>query len=89
VFLLTYRSFTSAEEILYKLSERFNIPTPLNITPSELELFEQGSVKKIKLKTLGLIQYWIKEFFSDFEDRPILKSYLEDLLKQTFSVSSL
>eukprot|EP00475_Leptophrys_vorax_P013155 TRINITY_DN19513_c0_g1_i1.p1 TRINITY_DN19513_c0_g1~~TRINITY_DN19513_c0_g1_i1.p1 ORF type:complete len:694 (+),score=193.99 TRINITY_DN19513_c0_g1_i1:145-2082(+) len=85
VFLLTYRSFTSAEEVLYKLSERFNIPTPLNITPSELELFEQGSVKKIKLKTLGLIQYWIKEFFSDFEDRPLLKSYLEDLLRQTFS----
>jgi hypothetical protein len=86
VFFLTYRSFTSAEEILFKLSERFNIPSPVNISPSEMELFQSGSVKTIKLKVLGLVQYWIKEFFSDFEERPMLKCYLDDIINISFCV---
>lgn len=85
VFLLTYRSFTTAEKILFRLASRYNVSPPLNLTPTECEIFEAHNVRNIRLKVLGLIKYWIKEFYPDFEERPILKSYLEEMLRTTFS----
>jgi hypothetical protein len=41
VFLLTYHSFTTARQFLKLLAERYFIPLPHNITPSECAFFSK------------------------------------------------
>ena len=48
-FLLTYRTFTSPNELLNILKARYNIKPPENATPEQLESFKQRE-KPIRLR---------------------------------------
>jgi hypothetical protein len=85
VFLLTYHSFSNENQVLEKLIQRFQIPPPLNITTSEYEYFQNVREKHIRLKVLGVLNFWIQEHYSDFENNHELRELVRTHLKTTFS----
>eukprot|EP00475_Leptophrys_vorax_P025966 TRINITY_DN3632_c0_g2_i2.p1 TRINITY_DN3632_c0_g2~~TRINITY_DN3632_c0_g2_i2.p1 ORF type:complete len:639 (+),score=195.48 TRINITY_DN3632_c0_g2_i2:54-1970(+) len=85
VFILTYHSFSNENEVLNKLVERFQIPPPPNITPEEYEFFQTAKEKPIRLKVFGVLNFWIKEHYADFENNNELKKKVMDLLAGAFS----
>jgi hypothetical protein len=85
VFILTYHSFSNENEVLDKLVERFQIPPPPNITPAEFEYFQTMKEKPIRLKVFGVLNFWIKEHYADFENNNELKKKVVDLLNGAFS----
>lgn len=49
-FLLTYRSFTTPQELLQLLKLRYNVPLPTRATSSELEQFIKAHQNPIRLR---------------------------------------
>lgn len=66
VFVLTYPMFTTAGELLDLLFRRFDLPYPPNSTPSEIQLFKKSRMAPIQIKVLGVIKYWVQEYYEDF-----------------------
>jgi hypothetical protein len=61
-FLLTYRTFTTPEELFVKLVARYAAAMTNTGTPeSELEL--------VRLRVLNVVQSWIERFPKDFADQ--------------------
>jgi hypothetical protein len=57
-FLMTYHSFTTAEELFLKLLERYYVPRGLDM--------EENSRKSIQLRVINTIKKWLLERFRDF-----------------------
>eukprot|EP00455_Lapot_gusevi_P022964 TRINITY_DN2390_c0_g1_i2.p1 TRINITY_DN2390_c0_g1~~TRINITY_DN2390_c0_g1_i2.p1 ORF type:complete len:489 (+),score=135.39 TRINITY_DN2390_c0_g1_i2:211-1467(+) len=69
VFLLTYRSFTSPQELLDKLIARYYIPIPPNLTPPELDMFKKNKIAPIQIKVFSVLKNWLEEHFhTDFAE---------------------
>lgn len=81
VFMLTYRSFITPLELLDRLEERYFVPFPPNITPSELVYFSHNVQAPIQIKIFGIIKIWINRHFADFEDSPESLDRLKQLLR--------
>ena len=64
VFLLTYRSFTTPTELLTKLTNRYYVPLPPNLTPSELELFKKNKLAPIQIKVCSVLKNWLEEHYT-------------------------
>ena len=69
-FLLTYRSFTSAPALLDLLSERSNLPVPVDITEEEIERFHKKVQQPVRLRVLNLLKSWVNQYTHDFVDDP-------------------
>jgi hypothetical protein len=83
VFLLTYHSFCSPQQLLAKLTARYNVPLPPNITPPEATLFRSTKLDRIQIRVCSVLKNWLEEHFSDFEGEngEKLKKELRKLIK--------
>ncbi|KAF2071514.1 hypothetical protein CYY_007175 [Polysphondylium violaceum] len=76
-FLLTYQSFTTPEKLLQKLIQRYHVPQKQGQTE-----FEWRKIAvPIQLRVVNILKTWIKDYFSDFNDKLIqtVKSFCESL----------
>eukprot|EP00008_Paramoeba_atlantica_P005030 CAMPEP_0201480042 /NCGR_PEP_ID=MMETSP0151_2-20130828/4628_1 /ASSEMBLY_ACC=CAM_ASM_000257 /TAXON_ID=200890 /ORGANISM="Paramoeba atlantica, Strain 621/1 / CCAP 1560/9" /LENGTH=994 /DNA_ID=CAMNT_0047861789 /DNA_START=148 /DNA_END=3132 /DNA_ORIENTATION=- len=69
-FLLTYRSFISAPELLVLLGERCNLPTPVDLSSEEETRFKTKVQQPVRLRVLNLIKSWVNQYTHDFIDDP-------------------
>ncbi|EGC37703.1 hypothetical protein DICPUDRAFT_46357 [Dictyostelium purpureum] len=76
-FLLTYQSFTTPEILLEKLIQRYHVPQKPG---QSIEEWKKSAVP-IQLRVANVIRTWIKDYFSDFNDRLIqnVKSLYENM----------
>jgi son of sevenless-like protein len=64
-FLLTYKSFTTAEELSRILMQRFVIPPPEGLTSEQLQLWVEKKQQPIKLRVFNIFKSWMESFFME------------------------
>ncbi|KAI5810996.1 ras guanine nucleotide exchange factor domain-containing protein [Peziza echinospora] len=67
-FLLTYQSFTTADELFNQLSKRFTIQPPLNLGVSEFDLWVEKKQKLIRVRVLSVLKQWMESYWMENDD---------------------
>ncbi|KAL4893438.1 ras guanine nucleotide exchange factor domain-containing protein [Aspergillus ambiguus] len=67
-FLLTYRSFTSAEELFEMLTQRFNIQPPFGLNPDEMQMWVDRKQKPIRFRVVNIFKSWFENFWMEPND---------------------
>eukprot|EP00999_Lentomonas_sp_LEN2_P002639 NODE_516_length_1405_cov_4.821596_g482_i0.p1 GENE.NODE_516_length_1405_cov_4.821596_g482_i0~~NODE_516_length_1405_cov_4.821596_g482_i0.p1 ORF type:complete len:442 (-),score=81.48 NODE_516_length_1405_cov_4.821596_g482_i0:79-1311(-) len=75
--LLTYPTFTTGEELLYLLIHRYHAPKRRSMTPSQVE-----ERKQMQLRVVNVMKHWVKEFWVDFEESPVMRRQLQTFIEQ-------
>eukprot|EP01100_Stratorugosa_tubuloviscum_P015878 TRINITY_DN960_c1_g1_i1.p1 TRINITY_DN960_c1_g1~~TRINITY_DN960_c1_g1_i1.p1 ORF type:complete len:980 (-),score=417.96 TRINITY_DN960_c1_g1_i1:169-3108(-) len=79
-FMLTYRSFTNAEDLLDKLQKRFAIQPPPFIDEETKKKFFETRQKPIRLRVINVVKNWVTHHYYDFETNQQLVENLIDFL---------
>ncbi|KAI5290225.1 hypothetical protein KEM52_000528 [Ascosphaera acerosa] len=67
-FLLTYRSFTTATELLEHLMHRFTLPPPSGLPTSELELWAKMKQSPIRIRVVNTLKTWLENYWMEPSD---------------------
>ncbi|KAG9255205.1 ras guanine nucleotide exchange factor domain-containing protein [Emericellopsis atlantica] len=68
-FLLTYRSFTTAQELFEMLVKRFNTQPPPGLSPSDFEVWRDRKQKLIRFRVVNILKSWFESFWmEEFND---------------------
>ena len=67
-FLLTYQSFTTADELFNHLARRFTIQPPLNLTNAEYEMWVEKKQKLIRVRVLSVLKQWMESYWMENDD---------------------
>lgn len=72
-FLLTYTSFSSAQEVFQELvSNRYDIKPPAGLTSEQISLWVDRKQRPIRVKVANIMNHWLDEFwFEDCLSKPI------------------
>ncbi|CDO73135.1 hypothetical protein BN946_scf185007.g190 [Trametes cinnabarina] len=62
VFLTTYKSFATAEEVFDLLLAQYNITHPTALTLKELEQWKEKKLKPTRRRVLTVLHVWLEEF---------------------------
>jgi len=65
VFLLTFHKFTNSRELLRLLTLRYNVPSPLALTPEESSRFRCVKSDLIHVRVASMIKNWIEEYWEE------------------------
>ncbi|KAF9544274.1 hypothetical protein EC957_012237 [Mortierella hygrophila] len=93
-FMLTYRSFTTTEELFALLFQRFTISPPMGLDESEMGEWRERKRTPIRLRVFNIIKSWLENYYleDEVEDRQILPKIKEfsesDLMKDTLSFAA-
>lgn len=64
-FLLTYRSFTSAQELFELLVKRFGIQPPEGLSQSDFEMWRDRKQKLIRFRVVNILKSWFDNFWME------------------------
>ena len=68
-------------ELLSKLSSRFHVPLPPNLSPEELVHFKTYKLDRIQIRVCSVLKNWLDEhWMADFQEDPALKKELQTLI---------
>ena len=76
IFLLTYRSFTTAAELFELLVHRFNIQPPPQLTREEYQTWEEHKQKPVRFRVANILKSWFEQYWmenSDAESQSLLE----------------
>ena len=59
---MTHKSFTTAEEVLDRLMEQFEITPPAGLEPNELEQWKEKRLRPTRRRILTVLQVWTDEY---------------------------
>ena len=62
VFLTTYKSFATAEEVFDLLLEQYDISHPVALNLKELEQWKEKKLKPTRRRVLSVLHVWLEEF---------------------------
>ena len=66
-FLLSYRSFTTGDELISLIIERYNISPPEDLVhPKQLEYYYVKKIVPIRMRVSNFIRTWLEDHFEDF-----------------------
>ncbi|KEF55787.1 uncharacterized protein A1O9_08538 [Exophiala aquamarina CBS 119918] len=68
IFLLTYRSFTSAAELFELLVRRFNLQPPKGLARDELSIWEEHKQKPARFRVLNILKSWLEQYWMESDD---------------------
>lgn len=68
IFLLTYRSFTTAAELFELLVRRFNLQPPNGLARDELSIWEEHKQKPARFRVLNIIKSWLEQYWMENDD---------------------
>ncbi|KAH8099722.1 ras GEF [Cristinia sonorae] len=78
-FLMTYRTFCTAQDLFGLLLSRYDMKPPLNLTPEELEVWKQKRLRTTQRRVLATFSSWL-EHHRLLEDEPAIVDQLEHFL---------
>ncbi len=69
-FLKTYRSWCTPAVLLTKLTQRYHVPWPRDITTDDLSeaAFDRTVARPIQLRVVSFLTQWVLGHFEDFDD---------------------
>ncbi|GBB99424.1 hypothetical protein RclHR1_03520004 [Rhizophagus clarus] len=76
-FLLTYRSFCTTDEFFDMLVKRFMIQPPEDITPEELEVWQEKKQTPVRLRVFNIMKTWLETYYIDGQDSHCLERMRE------------
>lgn len=76
-FLMTFKTFTSSEELLDLLNNRFDMPKPANPSKQQMEKFLSTRLIPIHLRICNLLKCWINGYPEDFIDTALQQKFYE------------
>ncbi|KAL1915665.1 uncharacterized protein VTP21DRAFT_6424 [Calcarisporiella thermophila] len=76
-FLLTYRSFTSTQELFDLLQRRFLIEPPASLTAEELAVWREKKQTPVRLRVFNVMKNWLENYYQDDEDARCLPAMRE------------
>lgn len=79
-FILTYHSFTTVDEFLTLLAERYETPPKENCTTKEFQEFKNETLFPIRLRVCQVLKYWIENHAYDFRNENTRRRY-SDLIE--------
>ncbi|XP_065218194.1 protein son of sevenless-like [Planococcus citri] len=91
-FLITYRTFVTAEELLELLIERYNVPEALEAfsiqntntltskVKEDIKRYRKQYYQPIKFRVLNVLKRWVDCYFFDFENNVELSTKLDNFL---------
>lgn len=79
IFLLTYRSFTSAAELFELLVRRFNLQPPQGLARDEMSIWEEHKQKPARFRVLNILKSWLEQYWMENDDADS-KALLERIL---------
>ncbi|KAI1309043.1 Protein son of sevenless [Halotydeus destructor] len=86
IFLTTYRSFCSSEELLDCLVERFEIPDIESTSREEIKRFKKEYCQPVQFRVLNVIRHWVDQHYYDFARDPVLLQKLVNFLERLYKV---
>lgn len=85
VFLTTFRSFCSPNELLELLVQRFEIPEVTSKKRDDIKRYENSFVSPIQIRVLNVIRHWVDHHYYDFARDPALLDRTTEFLKNIVS----
>ncbi|KAL2002364.1 hypothetical protein VTN02DRAFT_113 [Thermoascus thermophilus] len=67
-FLLTYRSFTTANELFEMLVDRFCIQPPYGLNKDEMQMWVDRKQKPIRFRVVNILKSWFEHFWMEPND---------------------
>ena len=68
-FLLTYRSFSTADELLKLLVKRFSIQPPRGITQDQYQVWVDRKQKPIRIRVVNILKSWFDSYWMENNDK--------------------
>jgi len=93
-FLLTYQSFTTADELFNQLARRFTLQPPLNLTKQEYDIWVEKKQKLIRVRVLSVLKQWMESYWMENDDdigKDLLKrvhTFAKDVMLQHLAGTS-
>ncbi|KAI9277421.1 ras guanine nucleotide exchange factor domain-containing protein [Sporodiniella umbellata] len=87
-FLLTYRSFSTTEELFCALFQRYQILPPENLSSQEVEMWREKKLKLVRLRVFNIIKLWLETYLNEEQDRsflPILCRFTDEVISNSMS----
>lgn len=87
--MITYRSFTTPNELFDKLVQRWNYPPPVGFDSDptfDFEQFKRGKLDRIRLRVTQTIKFWLENFYSyDFDESMLekLHDFIENVMMKS------
>ncbi|KAK9768115.1 hypothetical protein K7432_001518 [Basidiobolus ranarum] len=81
-FLLTYRSFSSTEDVFELLFQRFNLQPPMGLSDSDFDLWKEKKLVPVRLRVFNVIKSWLESYYLEGEDYSALEM-LRDFAETT------
>ena len=72
-FLLTYKSFTTAEIILNIIIQRFYVTPPPDLTEEQIAEFNEKKLMPIRLRVTNVLKTWLETYYEDFAQAALFK----------------
>jgi son of sevenless len=91
IFLLTYRSFTSASELFDLLVRRFAIQPPPGLTRHEYLMWEHRKQKLVRVRVVNILKSWLGHYWMENNDNAsqLLLERAFDFAKNTITKTSI
>eukprot|EP01094_Clydonella_sp_ATCC50884_P016857 TRINITY_DN2846_c0_g1_i1.p1 TRINITY_DN2846_c0_g1~~TRINITY_DN2846_c0_g1_i1.p1 ORF type:complete len:1130 (-),score=536.32 TRINITY_DN2846_c0_g1_i1:96-3485(-) len=81
-FLMTYKTFSSPEELLELLDKRWNMPRPKAPSAGQAARFLRERQLPIHLRVINVLKFWVDKYSVDFtESAEMREKMLENLQK--------
>ncbi|KAI0755150.1 ras guanine nucleotide exchange factor domain-containing protein [Daedaleopsis nitida] len=87
VFFMTFRLFTTPEELLDSVISRYNILPPPGLSEIDLRLWQQRKGLPVRLRVSNFIKSWVENYWRHSTDVvvvPTLVSFVRDALAAMF-----
>ena len=85
---MTYPTFTTGDEILNLLDNRFNMPKPANPSKQQMQKFTSSRLFPIHLRIINLLKSWVTTYPEDFVNDDTLQSKFNTLITSWAEKSS-
>jgi son of sevenless-like protein len=86
VFFLTFRLFTTPPELVDALKARYDLPGPINISPTDRQTWEQMKGTPVRLRVTNFVKMWLEMYWRPASDGAVLE-FLMSFTKETVAAT--
>eukprot|EP00002_Diphylleia_rotans_P008724 TRINITY_DN1872_c0_g1_i1.p1 TRINITY_DN1872_c0_g1~~TRINITY_DN1872_c0_g1_i1.p1 ORF type:complete len:728 (-),score=130.63 TRINITY_DN1872_c0_g1_i1:227-2410(-) len=81
-FIMTYRSFTTPEKLLYKLLRRYRVPCDSDLSADDRQAWDREVQRPIQLRVCSVLKMWLESNMYDLDKKcyDVLNHFVDTIL---------